>query len=790
MSLRHKIILLIVPIIVIPMMVSGWLSYSQLKMTAINKSTAQMDTLLEQYALYSGLFIHSAESNIRLFSNNELLRRYMVTQSEGERYEILQPLLMKQIASYQAAYPIYYEFRVVFPDGFEDFRRVNRPVDNFTSNEADNPFIKTVLQHKEGVFSRIQRNPDNDELALYVAIALNLKDRSIESASSIPKFSGYLVMTVDISEVISQMGLSSLGEHGYVFAANSSGEAQLFPDRLAPVLSGVSLNQQQMISLGVNGKSSDVGDCMDLSATPVIRTRFLGDEGIMKAVKLHDCMVLVTWLPVTEIDDQTDKLGSIVIGITLLAVMVTVVLLFGSLDYFVLDPIKKLRNAAIGIGRGDLTAPVSIRGGDEVGELAQSFDDMRKSMLNSHQHLEQLVDERTIDVRQALESAEKCSMEKSNFLSRMSHELRTPLNAILGFSELCEYDKNLTEHQKVNARLISSAGKHLLALINEVLDLSKIEAGRFKLSLETVSLSRVIDDCCLLIGAMANTHEISIAFDRKQCEGIHVQADHMRIKQVLLNLLSNAVKFNRAHGTVDINCVRTDDDYIRVNIKDTGRGISNENITQLFEPFNRLSAEYDNVEGAGIGLFITKQLVELMGGRIGIHSKPGMGTTFWVDLKESTAEPSVSSDGFKDEPAKPDEISVVSTGNPGILVAEDNETNQELMRQQLEVLGYRVDIADNGIDAFEKWRSGDYHLLMTDIHMPKMNGFELVIKIHNTQKFADNRIPIIAITADAMQDQVKRYLDAGLDDYITKPVNIEKLQQVLIKWLPARSAKT
>ena len=745
-----------------------------------------METLLEQYASYADQFVRSAESNIRLFSNNELLRRYMVTQSEEERYEILQPLLMKQLLGYQAAYPKYYEFRVIFPDGFEDLRQVNRPVDNLTINEAGTPFIKTVLEHKEGVFSRIQHNPDNDELVLYVAIALNLKDRSIESASSIPKFRGYLVMTVDISEVVSQMDLSRLGEHGFIFATSSSGRAELFPDRLTPVLTGVSLNQQQMNMLGVNVGSKNGGNGVDLSAAQVIRTSFIGDEGFMKAVKVHENFILVTWLPVNEIEEQTGKLGLVVIGITLIAVLVTMALLFGALDYFVLKPIQKLRNAAIEIGGGVLTAPVGIRGGDEIGELAQSFDDMRKSMLRSHQHLEQLVDERTVEVRRALESAEKASLEKTNFLSRMSHELRTPLNAILGFSELYEYDKDLTEHQKANARLISSAGEHLLALINEILDLSKIEAGRFQISLERVSLSSVIDDCCLLIDAMANTHDIAIVFERKQCEGIHVQADYTRIKQVLLNLFSNAVKFNREHGTVDIYCIRTDDDYIRVNVKDTGQGIPEERVAQLFEPFNRLGAEYGITEGTGIGLSITKKLVELMGGRIGVHSQPGAGATFWVDLKTSPLKPSGPGDSIEDESAKPDAISAATAGYPRILVAEDNVINQEVMRQQLEMLGYSVDIADNGITALEKWMSGDYDLLLTDIQMPEMDGYELVRRIHATQKYTENRIPVIAITADAMQGRVQVHLDAGMDDYIVKPVNIGELRQVLNRWISSR----
>lgn len=465
MSLRQKIILLIVPIIVVPMMMSGWVSYSQLKTTAIDKSKEQMETLLEQYALYADSLIHSAESNARLVSNNELLRRYMVTQSEEERYEILQPLLMKQLQGYQKTFPLYYEMRLIMPDGFEDLRLVNRDIDNISMDEANNPYVKQILDNREGVFTRMMKNPDNDELALYVAIALNLKDRSIESVSFKPKFRGYLVLTIDISEVIRQMELSTLGSDGFLFTANSTGVTGLFPERLSNVLRGKSLSPAQMESLGVDRIVMDVVGGVDLSALPIIETLFLDDKGYMKGVKIHDDFILITWLPFNEIQQQTQDLGITVISITLFAVLVTVLLLFGSLNYFVLNPIQKLRSAAIEIGQGVLTTAVDMKQNDEVGDLAKSFDDMRKNMMRSHEHLEGLVDERTIEVRQALETAEKSSRAKSDFLSRMSHELRTPLNAILGFSQLYEYDYNLTDHQKMNAREINNAGEHLLSTL-------------------------------------------------------------------------------------------------------------------------------------------------------------------------------------------------------------------------------------------------------------------------------------------------------------------------------------
>jgi len=788
LTLKNKIILFIVPIIVFPMIAGGWLSYSKFKNTVLEKYEVQTETLMKQHVLHTHQFIQSAEANIRLFANNELLRRYMATPSQQERYEILQPLLMKQILGYQKAYPQYYEFRLIFPDGFEDLRQVNRPIENLTMNEADTPFIKDVLHYTQGVFSRVQRNPDNGEQSLYVATALKLKDRSIESLSSREIFRGYLVLTIDISDIIDQLDVSKLGKHGYIFTTDNTGKAKLFPSRLGPALTGAVISPRQMSGLKITDEIINMAGETDMSALPILKTRFIGDEGYMKAAKINDDFTLVTWLPVHEITAQTNRLGLIVIGITLLAVAVTVILLFFFLDYFVLRPIQTLRNSAVDMGHGVLTGPINIRRTDEIGELAESFEEMRKSMLSSHEYLQGLVDERTAEVSKALELAKNASAEKSNYLSRMSHELRTPLNAIIGFSQLYTYDENMTGNQKINAGKIKSAGEYLLSLIDEVLDLTKIESGNIKLSLEATSLSRVIDSCCVLTENLANTHNVSIVFDRKQCEELYINADYTRIKQVILNLLSNAVKYNRDHGTVSIYCMPASDDNVRIVVQDTGPGISDTELSHLFQPFNRLGAEQSNAEGTGIGLLISKQLVELMGGRMGADSKAGIGSTFWVELKTTTKKTSASAEKPDYESAMPDRISAVSAEHARILVAEDNEVNQDVIRLQLNMLGYSADFAANGVDALGKWRSNDYHLLMTDIHMPTMDGYELVKRIHNTQQFARNRIPVIAITADAMEDQLKRCLDAGIDDYIVKPVDIENLKQVLNKWLSTRFA--
>lgn len=773
------------PIIVTPMIISGWVSYNILKTTTIEKSQEQMETLLEQYALYADSLIHDSESNIRLFSNNEMLRRYMVTPNEEERYEILQPLLMKQFQNYQKAYPDYYEFRLIFPDGFEDLRLVNRPIENKSMEEANTPFIKSLLKIKDGTSSRIMRNPDNNQLSLYIAIALSLKDRAIEANSSIPKFRGYLVVTIDISEMIQQMELSKLGSDGFIFFANNEGIAELSPKRFESVLADNHVSESQLEKLDVmNNLVTDVvGGRLNQAQTPLIETQYLGMQGYMKAIKIHDNFILLTWLPNTDIISKTQELATIVVGLTLLTIAITIILIFSSLNYFVLNPIQKLRSAATEIGKGVLNKALFMNQNDEIGDLACSFDEMRKSMLSSHEHLEKLVDDRTAEVRQALEAAEKSSNEKSNFLSRMSHELRTPLNAIIGYSNLFGYDVNLTEHQRKNVNEINVAGEHLLSLIDEVLDLSKIEAGSLTLTVEAVSLEKVISNCCLMTEPLAQAHNVSIHFDNGSCNDVFVLADFMRIKQVFLNLISNAVKYNQEYGRIDLNCTLAEDDFIRISVKDTGRGISESNMTQLFEPFNRLGAEYSDTEGTGIGLVITAQLIELMGGRLGVESKPGLGSTFWVELALTTGDESSNRIEYQDNFLQDENLDVVSREDVRILVAEDNEANQEVLRQQLNVLGYEVDFANDGVEAFDKWKTEKYKFLLTDIYMPKMDGFELVKNIRNTTRYVDSNLIIIAITADVMDGQIQQCKEAGMDDYIPKPVHMDDLNKKLNHWL-------
>jgi PAS domain S-box-containing protein len=370
--------------------------------------------------------------------------------------------------------------------------------------------------------------------------------------------------------------------------------------------------------------------------------------------------------------------------------------------------------------------------------------------------------------------AEQANQAKSEFLSRMSHELRTPLNAILGFAQLLEMDP-LPKEQQEGVKHILKGGRHLLDLINEVLDIARIEAGRMTISLEPVPLDGVVQEAVDLITPMVAEMQIQLHAEAAHSPGRHILADRQRIKQVLLNLLSNGVKYNRQGGTVTFAFEDAPEGRLRIKVSDTGPGIPADKIDRLFIPFERLGAEQTGIPGTGLGLALSKRLVDAMGGAMGVSSTVDQGSTFWVDLplaaspvQQLTQETQEALAQARPEP---------SLRAHTILYIEDNLSNLELIQR---LLARRPEIklipAMQGQLGFDLAREHRPDLILLDLHLPDIPGDEVLRRLREVPETRE--IPVVMISADAIPRQINRLLAAGARAYLTKPLDVKKFFDV------------
>jgi signal transduction histidine kinase/ActR/RegA family two-component response regulator len=545
----------------------------------------------------------------------------------------------------------------------------------------------------------------------------------------------------------------------------------------------------------------------DISMVAPVKRMLKGETGISKfySPALKDDMIagftvvpgprwgVMIPQPFAELQEKAEAVRLYALAVIAAGTLAAILAAWFISGYLV-RPVQAVAAAARRMADGDYGVRTSLKGKHvprEMSDLSEGFDVMAQALNRSHDELEEKVRDRTSELRQreqdllqAIEEAKRANRTKSEFLANMSHEIRTPMNGVLGMAGLLTKTK-LTAGQADYVKKIRQSGGILLGLLNNLLDLSKIESGRIQLEKVNFNLADAVEDVMALMELRAEEKGLKCEVNIAAGTPTALRGDHGRIQQILFNLLENAIKFTEK-GSISINVSgaqqRRDRIVLRMEVIDTGPGIEPDKLATVFDKFTQADSSTTRVYGGtGLGLAICKELAELMGGEVGIESEHGHGSRAWVTVACENWQQNEMPVTNGQEQGSSGRAPTAATGRDRklrCLVAEDNQINQKVVSGMLEHEGHYADVVSNGIEAIEALQNAPYDLVLMDIQMPEMDGITATRKIRELPGFV-SKIPIIALTANAMVSDRENYLEAGMNDYISKPVNFEDFYDVI-----------
>jgi signal transduction histidine kinase/DNA-binding response OmpR family regulator len=514
--------------------------------------------------------------------------------------------------------------------------------------------------------------------------------------------------------------------------------------------------------------------------------------------------LVVTTIPESDFMAQINENNKTTILLCFVALLVAVLL--GLLtSRWITQPILRLSEASVAIAKGNFERQVEVKGINELNVLSHSFNEMAQQLQASftnlartnqeldsiNEELEIRVEQRTNELEQAKNIAELANRSKSEFLANMSHELRTPLNAILGFSQLMNRETSLTPQQKENLGIINRSGEHLLSLINDVLDLAKIESGKMTLYPTDFDLYGLLDLIAEMLAMKAESKGLELIIERNNDLPRYINTDDKKLRQVLINLLGNAIKFtSQGSVTLRVSSVTRQESLaeshqeqmtIFFEIEDTGAGIAPEEIDTVFQAFTQTETGKKSQEGTGLGLPISQKFVELMGGEISVTSEVGQGTIFRFNIQAQLSEANLIEAQKLTQRViglEPDRQQY------RILIVDDRFENRQLLLKLLQPIGFKVKEASNGQEAVEIWQQWQPQLIWMDMRMPMMNGYEATQQIRS--HLNGQATAILALTASTLEEEKAIVLSAGCDDFVRKPFREEVIFEKMAQYLGVR----